>query len=189
MLTFSTGLLLGLAHLVSGPDHLAAVAPLTRGRRDWRVGLSWGLGHAVGVALVALALWAVGHAIALDQIGSLGERLVGLSLIAVGLWSLRRPEHFDSDHLPHEDASALGIGVLHGVAGGSHLYAALPAVALVGGGTYLGGFAIGAVVGMVGFTSALGRGLRLASPATRHRLRSWLSVTTVLIGLTWLVLG
>jgi len=41
------GLAAGLIHVLSGPDHLAAVAPLAGGRgRAWRAGFLWGLGHS-----------------------------------------------------------------------------------------------------------------------------------------------
>src|SRR6187431_1224168 len=46
----------GLVHVLTGPDHLAAVAPLAaadRGR-GWFAGWTWGLGHASGVVTVAM---------------------------------------------------------------------------------------------------------------------------------------
>ena len=51
-----TGALAGLFHVLSGPDHLAAVAPLAveDGRRGWFAGWTWGFGHASGVVVVAL---------------------------------------------------------------------------------------------------------------------------------------
>lgn len=51
----------GALHAVSGPDHLLSLAPLSigQGRRAWRIGLAWGLGHAAGTALAAAALLAV----------------------------------------------------------------------------------------------------------------------------------
>ena len=49
------GLTAGLIHVLSGPDHLAAVAPLANDRsRAWRTGFLWGLGHSGGVFAVAL---------------------------------------------------------------------------------------------------------------------------------------
>ena len=56
MFAFFAGLAAGLLHVFSGPDHLAAVAPLAadeRSRPQWRAGLQWGLGHTVGVLLIA----------------------------------------------------------------------------------------------------------------------------------------
>ena len=49
MLTVITGALVsGLVHVLSGPDHLAAVAPLATASRErgWLAGWTWGIGHA-----------------------------------------------------------------------------------------------------------------------------------------------
>ena len=57
MLTAITGALVsGLAHVLSGPDHLAAVAPLAAADRErgWLAGWTWGIGHASGVVVVAM---------------------------------------------------------------------------------------------------------------------------------------
>jgi hypothetical protein len=57
-LALLTGLGSGAVHAVSGPDHVLSLAPLSVGRRRgaWRVGLTWGLGHALGTLLSALVL-------------------------------------------------------------------------------------------------------------------------------------
>jgi NAD(P)-dependent dehydrogenase (short-subunit alcohol dehydrogenase family) len=50
MLTALSGVVAGVFHVLSGPDHLAAVAPLAasdRGR-SVRAGWTWGAGHASG---------------------------------------------------------------------------------------------------------------------------------------------
>ena len=46
-----SGLLAGSMHVVSGPDHLVALAPLALHdkKRAYGVGALWGLGHGVGV--------------------------------------------------------------------------------------------------------------------------------------------
>ncbi|MEM1417659.1 MAG: hypothetical protein AAGH15_22365, partial [Myxococcota bacterium] len=52
------GLAAGAVHVLTGPDHLAAVVPLAaqarqRGeRRGFAVGVLWGLGHGLGVVLL-----------------------------------------------------------------------------------------------------------------------------------------
>lgn len=158
LLAVLTGLFAGTAHVLSGPDHLAAVAPLAvdqRGR-TWRVGLLWGIGHSSGVWLLALLALVFREAIPIDLLSTWGERLVGFVLIGVGLWGLRRlvGTHVHShvhehdghrhmhihvhDHPPEEDHpvehshshSAFGIGTLHGLAGTSHLLGVLPALLL-----------------------------------------------------------
>ncbi len=56
MLPALSGFFAGIAHVASGPDHLAAVAPLAIGKRRSlsaaAIGASWGLGHRLWVALV-----------------------------------------------------------------------------------------------------------------------------------------
>ena len=49
------GLSAGGLHVLAGPDHLAAVAPLAAdsSRRRWLAGMLWGIGHTGGVVLVA----------------------------------------------------------------------------------------------------------------------------------------
>ncbi len=92
LMAFAAGIAAGAIHVMSGPDHLAAVAPLSlsRGRRSWVVGLRWGLGHASGVLLVGAALLVLRHAIDLSAISGWGERVVGAVLVAVGAWGLWR---------------------------------------------------------------------------------------------------
>ena len=50
------GFLAGFVHVLSGPDHLAAIAPyaVDGKSRAWRTGVRWGLGHAAGVLGVGL---------------------------------------------------------------------------------------------------------------------------------------
>ena len=82
------GCLAGALHVVAGPDHLAAVAPLaSRSRRDaWRAGLRWGIGHSAGVLAVGAAALALRGLIDVDAVSGWSERLVGVMLIAIGLW-------------------------------------------------------------------------------------------------------
>src|SRR5215211_6151007 len=93
MLTAITGALAGLFHVLSGPDHLAAVAPLAvAGReRGWLSGWTWGLGHSSGVVVVAVVAILLRDVMPpLDAISAWSERLVGAALIVIGLWALRR---------------------------------------------------------------------------------------------------
>lgn len=86
------GLIGGVAHALSGPDHLMAIAPLAvdSRRRPWASGLVWGLGHTAGIfAMGGLALW-LRDLLPLDWLSSFGERLVGLALIGIGLWGVHR---------------------------------------------------------------------------------------------------
>jgi ABC-type nickel/cobalt efflux system permease component RcnA len=86
------GLIAGAAHVVTGADHMAAVAPLAieQRRRPWLAGLLWGVGHSGGVWLLAIIALLAREALPLDAISSWSERLVGIVLIAVGIWGLHR---------------------------------------------------------------------------------------------------
>jgi sulfite exporter TauE/SafE len=152
-----TGLLAGATHVFAGPDHLAAVAPLSieNSRRSGVIGLLWGVGHSGGVWVVAAVALAFREALPLEAVSAWSERAVGVVLIGVGLWGIHRVlrtrvhshvhehdgvthahvhAHVDGAHNPHPHRhnahthSALGIGALHGLAGTAHVIAVLPAL-------------------------------------------------------------
>ncbi len=208
MLAALTGLLLGAWHVISGPDHLAAIAPLVSSRADgatkpWRTGFAWGLGHASGVTTVGLLLLAFGALLPLDSLGAWSERIVGALIIGVGAWGLWRVRHETHAHAhdvgthshgsTRERMPAFVIGTLHGLAGSSHLYGVLPALALGGSArvAYLIAFAIGSIGAMAGFSSLLAAILERL-PGSRELVRRWAlivaSVVAIAIGSTWLVL-
>lgn len=159
MLTILSGLAAGVVHVVSGPDHLAALAPLVADepRRGAGLGLRWGLGH--GFAVVAMGgLGMMARAsIDIERLSALSEVAVGFVLIAVGLWALRKAsrivvhahahDHHQDGHshlhvhdadVDHEQAdahrghshAAYAVGALHGAAGTGHLLGVLPSLAL-----------------------------------------------------------
>ena len=89
MLAVISGLAAGFLHVLSGPDHLAAIAPLAvhEPRRPWRAGIRWGMGHSAGLAMVALLALGLRELIPVGPISSVSERLVGILLIGLGIWS------------------------------------------------------------------------------------------------------
>jgi ABC-type nickel/cobalt efflux system permease component RcnA len=86
------GLSAGAIHVLAGPDHLAAVAPLAADRKErpWTAGLLWGLGHAGGVIVVGVAALLLREVLPVEQVSGWSERLVGLVLIAIGVWGIRQ---------------------------------------------------------------------------------------------------
>jgi ABC-type nickel/cobalt efflux system permease component RcnA len=92
LIPFVGGASAGLIHVLSGPDHLAAIAPLASDgrRRFWTTGALWGLGHSSGVFTVGLLALLFRSWLPIDALSSWSERLVGVVLIGIGLWGLRR---------------------------------------------------------------------------------------------------
>jgi hypothetical protein len=216
MLILATGLLAGFFHVLSGPDHLAAVAPIAvadRGR-SWLAGWTWGIGHAAGVVVIALlAVLLRGVLPPIDVISAWSERLVGAALIGIGIWALRRCTriqpathvHGTRAHnhlhvqrgpgwmrrLGHAHASFC-LGVLHGIAGSSHFFGVLPALALPTTGAsliYIGAFGAGTVAAMTAFAAAIGFGtLRVRNGAGAHRAMMAAAATLAIVaGGVWLI--
>ena len=92
MLAVLSGLVAGFLHVLAGPDHLAAVAPLAvrSHRRAWLSGVRWGLGHSAGVLLIGVLAILFKSVLPIGQVSSVSERLVGVLLIAMGLWTVRQ---------------------------------------------------------------------------------------------------
>src|SRR6266550_6048121 len=185
MIAVITGFLAGTIHVWSGPDHLAAIAPLAVRKqcRGWLPGARWGLGHSAGVALVGLlSLW-LRDLLPLDLLSTWGERLVGVMLFGIGLWALRKALkvhshehvhdgerhvhlHTHTHRVAHEGAEAhqhthpaFGIGVLHGLAGSSHFVGVLVMLAFPTRAqaiAYLVTFGAGTIVSMAAFSWVMG---------------------------------
>ena len=196
MFAFFAGLAAGLLHVFSGPDHLAAVAPLAadNGRAQWRTGLQWGIGHTTGVLVIACLLLLIREQLPLEVISRHSERMVGVALILVGAWGVRgawvrRREGAVVRGHTHAGAS-FAMGTLHGLAGSSHLFGVLPALAFAtraGSILYLTGFGIGAVVGMSAFTAVVGFLNRMLPPRHSSGLLYASSAAALVIGGFWLV--
>ena len=154
LIVILTGILAGFVHVVSGADHLVAMAPsaITSPKFAIKNSLSWGLGHSSGVIVLAIIGIFIKDITSLDKFSNFAEFFVGISLLIVGVFAIRNSLnlkiHFHShqhngvahNHLHfhskvkkkyYKHSHALtGLGVLHGLAGGSHFLAVLPALAL-----------------------------------------------------------
>lgn len=185
LLIVAAGIIAGLIHVFSGPDHLAAIAPLAmkRQRGAWLTGLRWGVGHASGVAFVGILSLILRGVLPVDLISNWSDRLVGALLIGIGFWTLRKAllihahshahdgETHEHVHLHSRGAAkshalkrhvhthaAFGIGTLHGLSGSSHFLAIIPALAMPSTAlavVYLGCYGVGTVLAMMLFASAI----------------------------------
>ncbi|MBC8243122.1 MAG: sulfite exporter TauE/SafE family protein [Verrucomicrobia bacterium] len=216
------GFAAGFAHVVSGADHMAALAPFAARREQpaaWRLGLHWGLGHAGGVALIGLLVWLLKGTAAAEWLSSGAEWLVGVALVAVGALGIRsllrhrvhthEHDHFGIRHSHihahlgqahasvshHHSHAALGIGLLHGAAGGTHLWVVLPTLAIASFGgvaLYLAAYALATVAAMTLFSAGLGRlakRLASASPRLGHGFGLACCTASLLVGGYWLLAG
>lgn len=194
MFAFFAGLAAGLLHVFSGPDHLAAVAPLAADgdRHHWKTGLQWGFGHTAGVLLIASLLLILREQLPLDLISAYSERIVGVALICVGGWGIWKASRNAPKAHTHTGAS-FAMGTIHGLAGSSHLFGVIPALAFsarIDSVMYLAGFGIGAIAGMSAFAAGMGLlSVRLGG-AEHRRYRGLLyasSAAALVIGGFWLV--
>lgn len=187
---FFAGLAAGLLHVFSGPDHLAAVAPLASdaNRSHWKAGLQWGIGHTAGVLMIASLLLLLREQLPLDSISAYSERIVGLALIAVGVWGIWKARTRSARSHSHAGTS-FAMGTVHGLAGSSHLFGVLPALAFatrLESFTYLAGFGSGAIAGMCAFAAGMGL-LSVRIGRASHGLLYASSAAALVIGGFWLV--
>jgi hypothetical protein len=185
--------LLGLRH-ATDPDHLVAVTSLVaaddgdvRGARS--LGAWWGLGHAGTLLAVGLPLIALKG----DLPGWLergAETAVGIVILLLAVRVIYRWRHPARTHKLRTRRQALGIGMLHGLAGTGAvvvlLIAALPGRAEAA--AALAVFAPMSVVSMAACTSAFAWALTRPAvmPVYRVVLMPAMGVFGVLFGL-WYV--
>ena len=91
LLPFATAFLLGLVRAIDA-DHAVAVSTFVSGRPAlplaFQFGFRWALGHSIAVIVAGGVLLASGLTLS-PQFGDWAERIVGVMLIGIGIWSLR----------------------------------------------------------------------------------------------------
>lgn len=82
------GIIASILHVISGPDHLAAVIPfaIERKKKAWKVGLLWGIGHLAGMLLIGVLFYYFKEVLPVDAISAQSEKLVGIVLMFLGIW-------------------------------------------------------------------------------------------------------
>ena len=201
MIHILTGIVASSAHVLSGPDHLAAVGPLAieTQKRSWKIGLFWGMGHTFGVLITGLFFLMFRDFIPVESISGYSEILVGFILLAIGGWAFykikRDNSHHHHDHIQYSNntIAAASVGILHGLAGVSHLLGIMPTLALPSkfdAAMYITGFGIGTVASMVIFASILGRLSHNFSASKKEKLLKGLrligGIAAIVVGVFWI---
>ena len=173
------GLSAGIIHVVSGADHLVAMAPssITNPKSALKNGVSWGIGHSSGIIILSVLAIFIKDIIPLERFSSFAEFFVGISLLIIGVIAIRNSRNFgihshqhehnngvshkhyhyhQNKNLHNKNAHALtGLGLLHGIAGGSHLVPLIFVITIPdiqGAILYLFSYLIGSLVIMSLFT-------------------------------------
>ena len=213
LISVLTGFAAGAVHVVGGADHLVAMAPFSM-RKPWpamRAGLAWGAGHSVGVVVLALVAIAFKDLAHIEAMSAWAEFLVGVALLVVGVLAVRTAfglelhshEHHHDDDQPHQHLhlhvrgqsnhrrhahAASGLGLLHGLAGASHLLAVIPALALPPLAAV--GYLVAYLCGSIGAMLAVVAVVSLLTFRSGARLLPWLVGSTgalsILTGTIWL---
>ena len=174
-----TGVLAGFVHVISGADHLIAMAPsaINNPQKALKNSFLWGLGHSSGILLLVFLAIFIKDIAPLNKFSNIAEFLVGISLLIVGVIAIKnsfqlrmhshshkhengfahRHYHFHTKEQKNNNKHShalTGLGLLHGLAGGSHFLAVLPALALplISACLYLISYLIGSFISMNLFT-------------------------------------
>jgi len=86
---FIAALIASILHVITGPDHLAAVIPfaIESKKKAWKIGLFWGIGHLMGMLAIGILFLIFRELIPVDSISAYSEQLVGIVLLVIGVWS------------------------------------------------------------------------------------------------------
>jgi len=220
MISVIAGFTAGAIHVFAGPDHLAAVSPLAiqHNKSASSLGLRWGIGHTCGVILLGGIALIFREMFSLNAISGYSEKLVGVVLIFIGLWGIKKAvtkkihahthEHNNIAHTHFHFHSkihtkkiqkthnhfhaAFGVGIMHGLAGTSHIFGILPALAFpsqTDAALYLSFFGVGTICSMVLFSTFLGflsRKMELRGAEIYRRMLIGFSTASLVIGVYWI---
>ena len=208
-----TGFAAGAVHVVSGADHMVAMAPsaIRKPRVALRDGLAWGIGHSAGVLILSIFGILAKDLVNIELMSSYAEFLVGISLLIVGLLAIRTSlrvnihmhQHMHGEETPHKHFhfhslgkkfhkshthAATGLGVLHGFAGASHLIAIIPALALplFGALAYLFAYLLGSVFAMGCVVLSISFATNKANKMFYPFLMRSIGALSIVTGIFWL---
>ncbi|XVF45547.1 hypothetical protein PTKIN_Ptkin02bG0214900 [Pterospermum kingtungense] len=212
-----TGFFAGCLHTLSGPDHLAALAPLSIGRTRMEsavVGALWGCGHDAGQVIFGLLFLLLKDRLHIEVIRTWGTRVVGLTLLAIGAMGIREASEVPTPCVALENSecdvsvyntlenpaggkkkigfATFATGIVHGLQPDA-LMMVLPALALpsrMAGAAFLIMFLLGTVVAMGSYTVFIGsasQALKDRVPRITEKLTWASSLVAIALGIAILV--
>lgn len=197
----------GAFHSLSGPDHLAALAPLalrTSGPgRAFRQGAFWGFGHVLGQVLIGTSflllsqsqlLQSLGHAKNFAQLAEqFASVAVGIILMIIGGMGLKESRDWEEEEEVCQASpcqcfrwKTFGTGMLSGMHPDS-LLLCLPALTMptkMAGLIFLTSFGAGSMLAMGGFTAALRAACKSLGQQAVRRTSIVASLLALLLGAT-----
>jgi len=207
-----TDIVAGFVHVDSGVDHINAMVPagINNPQKALKNSFSWGLGHSSGVPVLAFLAIFIKDITPLNKFSSIAEFLVGISLLIVGVFAIKNSFQFSIHSHSHKHENGIahrhfhfhvkeqknnkhshaltGLGLLHGIAGGSHFLAVLPALALplTSAFLYLISYLIGSLISMNLFTCLISFTTIKASQKFIKRLIASAGGLSFSLGLFWI---
>ncbi len=199
-ITFLIGIIASATHVITGPDHLAAVTPLAieNKKKSWIIGISWGIGHTAGLLLIGILFYLFRDFIPVKLISEYSEIIVGVILIVIGLWAFYKlsNKHLHKHKETKNVSAAILVGLLHGFAGIYHILIVLPALALpseTDAAFYLFGFAVGTIIVMAVFAWSLGSISEKASKLNKNKFLTGFRIfggsAAVIVGIIWIIVS
>ncbi|CAM6086308.1 unnamed protein product [Calypogeia fissa] len=207
------GLAAGCLHTLTGPDHLAALAPLCIGRsrvQSAAVGALWGCGHDAGQIIFGLIFLVLKDKLHIELIRTWASRVVGLTLITiggVGIYEAQEPVAVLAENAglqeggggesqvrmknDSKNATTFATGVVYGLQPDA-LLVILPALALPSratGAAFLVMFLLGTVLAMGSYTlfiSSCSHALQKRLPGITKNLSLGSSIIAISLGLALL---
>ncbi|KAL0365676.1 UNVERIFIED_CONTAM: hypothetical protein Sangu_0665200 [Sesamum angustifolium] len=212
-----TGFFAGCLHTLSGPDHLAALAPLSIGRTRMEsaaVGALWGCGHDAGQVIFGLLFLLLKDRLHIEVIRTWGTRVVGFTLLVIGAMGIREASEVPAPCVSLENVecdvsgyaavaspsiakkkigfATFATGIVHGLQPDA-LMMILPALALpsrLAGAAFLLMFLVGTVIAMGCYTVFIGscsQALKDRVPRITEKLTWVSSLIAIALGLAILI--
>ncbi len=208
-----TGFGFGALHVISGPDHMVAMAPsaIEKPKVALRDGIAWGVGHSLGLFILYLFGIFATNLFDTEKVSKFSEILVGISLLVIGGLAIRTSfrsnihehNHRHQDGSPHKHFhfhsfgnnllrshthKATGIGLLHGFAGANHYIIAIGAFSFSAFGqwVYLVSYLIGSVLAMGCVVLGISFAAKKANQKFYPFLMRAIGGLSIVVGIYWL---